>query len=147
MTQKSGSRTVQAALNAMKGFGVKSSVLEPPLSENIFVPIMKDEHMLDHLPLVEDASHPVQKKGIEGKGAPVHTNKFYANAFLGNQDQPIWTHPYHIWWGRGNVKDQFQTWGMNVGHIDEMDLIMPEPAGDVDVGSPLVLPVFYDTCY
>lgn len=115
---------------------VPATVLEAPLSEDIFVPIDpidKDEHknLLPYLPQVQQGHHPISKKGIRGKDAPINTNKFYANTFLRNQDQPVWTHPYHIWWGRGSTGNQFRTWGMNVGHIDEKDLVMSKGLGDV----------------
>ena len=50
------------------------------------------------------------------QNGPLSTNKFYANFFLGNQNQGVWTHPYSLTWskGRGNLK----SWGMAVSHID-----------------------------
>jgi endo-1,3(4)-beta-glucanase len=69
----------------------------------------------------------VPKTGIEDdEDRTLHTNKFYANAFLGNQDMPVWTHPYSVWWGKGHTQDgQFPTWGMNIGHIEEEMVVMP----------------------
>ena len=48
---------------------------------------------------------------------PISTNKFYANLFLGNQNQGAWTHPYSLTWskGGGNLK----SWGMAISHIDD----------------------------
>ncbi|KAK9367076.1 endo-1,3(4)-beta-glucanase [Lipomyces kononenkoae] len=33
---------------------------------------------------------------------PIQTNKFYANLFLGNQDQGVFMIPYVVWWNRGS---------------------------------------------
>jgi endo-1,3(4)-beta-glucanase len=61
----------------------------------------------------------------------MHTNKFYANAFLGQQNQPIWTHPYSIWWGKWILGvGMVQTWGMCITHIEERDLVF-EPGDPV----------------
>ncbi|KAJ8109157.1 hypothetical protein OPT61_g7667 [Boeremia exigua] len=91
----------------------------PP--DNIFVPIQADE-ILPQIPISNH--HPVPRTGIEDSDTrTLHTNSFYANAFLGGQNQPIWTHPYSLWWGKG-VQEQgtLQTWGINVGHVEEADL-------------------------
>lgn len=65
------------------------------------------------------------RKGIEdNEYAKLHTNSFYANAFLGEQNQPIWTHPYVLWWGKGGKEvGSFSTWGMNVGHSPIEDVV------------------------
>jgi endo-1,3(4)-beta-glucanase len=87
--------------------------------DNIFVPIAQD-NILPQIPI--GRHHPVPRTGIEDEDRPLHTNKFYANAFLGGQDHPVWTQPYSIWWGKGNCNGQFPTWGMIVGHVEEGDL-------------------------
>jgi endo-1,3(4)-beta-glucanase len=91
----------------------------PP--DNIFTPIQADA-ILPQIPIGDH--HPVPRKGIEDDHLrTLHTNKFYANAFLGEQNQPIWTHPYSIWWGKGSQEPgMLQTWGMNVSHVEESDL-------------------------
>lgn len=33
-------------------------------------------------------------------GRPIPTNKFYGNMMLGDQTNPVWTHPYSIWLSR-----------------------------------------------
>lgn len=89
----------------------------PP--DNIFVPIQADD-ILPQIPIGDH--HPVPRTGIEDeKDRTLHTNSFYANAFLGAQNQPVWTHPYSLWWGQGT--GTLQTWGMNVGHVEEVDLL------------------------
>lgn len=89
-------------------------------SDNIFVPIQPDD-IPGQIPI--HIKHPLPRTGIEDSDRPVQTNKFYANAFLGKQDQPVWTQPYFLWWGRGGSDPkQFPTWGMNVGHVQSEDL-------------------------
>lgn len=85
------------------------------------MPIQADD-ILPQIPISDH--HPVPRTGIEDNGdRPLHTNKFYANAFLGGQNQPIWTHPYFVWWGKGSQElGTLQTWGVNVGHVEEGDL-------------------------
>ncbi|OAL53731.1 endo-1,3(4)-beta-glucanase 1 precursor [Pyrenochaeta sp. DS3sAY3a] len=92
----------------------------PP--DNIFVPIQQD-NILAQIPI--GRNHPVPRKGVEDDdNRTMHTNKFYANAFLGNQNMPVWTHPYSIWWGKGwQEPGLLQTVGMNVVHSEEEDLV------------------------
>jgi endo-1,3(4)-beta-glucanase len=105
----------------------------PP--DNIFVPIQQDD-ILPQIPI--GRHHPVPLKGIEDDELrTLHTNSFYANSFLGEQNQPIWTHPYSIWWGKGwEGPGLVETWGMCVSHIEESDLVFGE-------GNPP--PVSFDT--
>jgi len=91
--------------------------------DNIFVPIAQDS-ILSQIPI--GMHHPVPRTGIEEKDRPLHTNKFYANTFLGGQGHPIWTQPYSIWWGKGSSEGQFPTRGMSVGHVEEGDLIIAD---------------------
>jgi endo-1,3(4)-beta-glucanase len=93
----------------------------PP--DNIFVPIQAD-NILPQVPI--GRHHPVPRKGVEdNEDRTMNTNKFYANAFLGDQNQPIWTHPYSVSWGKGWDEKEpglVKTWGMCVSHIEESDL-------------------------
>lgn len=91
----------------------------PP--DNIFVPIQQDS-ILPRIPI--GRHHPVLRKGVEDNDKrTMQTNKFYANAFLGNQNMPIWTHPYSMWWGKGWQEPELvQTYGMNIAHIEEGDV-------------------------
>lgn len=91
----------------------------PP--EDIFTPIQTDD-ILPQIPISNH--HPVPRTSIEDDDLrTLHTNSFYANAFLGNQDQPIWTHPYSMWWGKGaQDSGTLLTWGINVGQVEEADL-------------------------
>jgi endo-1,3(4)-beta-glucanase len=94
---------------------------EIPL-DNIFVPIQPDS-ILPQIPIGNH--HPVPRTGIEDDDLrTLHTNKFYANAFLGAQDQPITTYPYTLWWGKGSEEPGIlPTWGMNMSHVEESDLV------------------------
>ncbi|CAI6325853.1 unnamed protein product [Periconia digitata] len=92
----------------------------PPNTDNIFTPIQADD-ILSQIPI--SARHPVPRKGIEDDDDMVqvmHTNSFYANAFLGEQNRPIWTHPYVLWWGdrKGGIEAEgfIDSMGMCVGH-------------------------------
>lgn len=90
-------------------------------SDNIFVPIQQD-NILPQIPI--GRHHPVPRKGVEDDDKrTMHTNTFYANAFLGQQNAPIWTHPYTIWWGKGwQEPGLLQSYGMNIAHCDEADV-------------------------
>ncbi|KAF2110570.1 endo-1,3(4)-beta-glucanase 1 precursor [Lophiotrema nucula] len=104
-------------------FGWTNAPASAEPTNNIFTPIDSD-NILPQFPI--NLQHPLPRTSIEDdKDATIETNKFYANAFLNNQDQPIWTHPYHIWWGKGAGKagtETYPTWGMNIANIEEGDL-------------------------
>ncbi|KAI4207159.1 MAG: hypothetical protein LQ346_000737 [Caloplaca aetnensis] len=44
------------------------------------------------------------------------TSGFYANFFLGAQNQAVWTHPYSLTWSKGT--QNAKSWGMAISHID-----------------------------
>jgi endo-1,3(4)-beta-glucanase len=114
----------------------------PP--DNIFVPIQRDD-ILPQIPIGDH--HPVPRTGIEDDNLrTLHTNKFYANTFLGAQNQPITTHPYTIWWGKGaEEQGLLQTWGMNISHVEEGDLVYG-PGNPAKVGpKPYRYPVTDET--
>lgn len=48
--------------------------------------------------------------GVTNDGKPFETNKFYANLFLGNQEDPVWTYPY------GMFKFTNDYYGLAVSH-------------------------------
>ncbi|CAE6996173.1 Glycoside hydrolase family 81 protein [Pyrenophora teres f. teres] len=100
----------------------KSSDADEVPHDNIFTPIQADS-ILPQIPI--GRHHPVPRTGVEDDDRrTMHTNSFYANAFLGKQNQPIWTHPYSLWWGKGWMEaGQMQTWGMCVSHVEESDLV------------------------
>lgn len=59
--------------------------------------------------------HPVPRKGIQSQ-APLQTNKFYSNFFLGDQLGPTYTFPYSVQWAGG--KGASASWGMSCSHIE-----------------------------
>ncbi|TDZ38536.1 putative endo-1,3(4)-beta-glucanase [Colletotrichum spinosum] len=59
--------------------------------------------------------HPVPRKGITST-APLQTNKFYSNFFLGDQTAPTYTYPYGIAWGAG--RGAAASFGMTISHIE-----------------------------
>lgn len=61
------------------------------------------------------SDHPVPRKGITAN-APIQTNKFYANFFLGNQLSPTFTFPYSIAWAGGTGASG--SWGITISHIE-----------------------------
>jgi endo-1,3(4)-beta-glucanase len=82
-------------------------------SENIFQPVATDAP-----PAVISTrpDHPVPRLGIQPQQAPIGTNKFYANFFLGTQTAGTWTHPYSVAWSKGGGSSG--SWGMSIQHID-----------------------------
>ncbi|KHO01794.1 glycosyl hydrolase [Metarhizium album ARSEF 1941] len=60
--------------------------------------------------------HPVRRKGIQSQ-APLQTNKFYSNFFLGDQRGPSFTFPYSVAWAGG--KGGSTSWGMSCSHVEE----------------------------
>lgn len=66
--------------------------------------------------------HPVKRLGITGKSVPLETNKFYANLFLGNQNQPVWTHPYSVQWVKGGGRSK--SWGLAIVHIERSQIAL-----------------------
>ncbi|KAL8948670.1 MAG: hypothetical protein Q9222_005167 [Ikaeria aurantiellina] len=82
--------------------------------------------------------HPAPRKGISEQSTPKSTNKFYANLFLGNQTNSVWTQPYSLQWsqGGGNAK----SWGMGVSHI-EADQRVFGPNATVDPVEYFVNPI------
>ena len=69
--------------------------------------------------------HIVKKLNIVDGDVPIETNKFYGNWFLGNQNQPVWTHPYSLQWAKGTGN----TYGMAVQHVERNQFAWGE--GDV----------------
>ncbi|KAJ4346589.1 endo-1,3-beta glucanase [Didymosphaeria variabile] len=78
---------------------------------NVFVPMATDAPPPQ---VVSRGDHPIKKINIVDGDVPVYTNKFYANLFLGEQNFPVWTHPYSVAWAKGTG----DTWGMSVSHIE-----------------------------
>ncbi|KAI4139864.1 MAG: hypothetical protein LQ341_004055 [Variospora aurantia] len=80
------------------------------------------------------ADHPVPRLNIAQQSTPLSTNKFYANFFLGSQDQAVWTHPYSLAWSKGTQSSR--SWGMAVSQIDDNQRVFG-PRNNVVPGSPV----------
>jgi endo-1,3(4)-beta-glucanase len=74
--------------------------------------------------------HPVPRKGVASV-APIHTNKFYTNFFLGNQTDPTFTHPYSVHWAAG--KGPTGSYGLGISHIEDFQRVYgaTRPSGAV----------------
>ncbi|KAI0899246.1 glycoside hydrolase family 81 protein [Annulohypoxylon nitens] len=59
--------------------------------------------------------HPVARAGVIGP-APIGTNKFYANFFLGKQILPTFVHPYSVVWAQGQGASS--SWGLAISHTE-----------------------------
>ena len=62
-----------------------------------------------------EKDHPVPRTGILTQ-APLQTNKFFSNFFLGDQQAPTFTFPYSVAWAGG--KGASASWGMACSHIE-----------------------------
>ncbi|KAF4542219.1 Glycoside hydrolase family 81 [Lasiodiplodia theobromae] len=64
-------------------------------SSNLFVAVPGNASIPEQI--TPRAPHPQGFAGIENAGtSPIQTNKFYANMFLGQRNQSVWTHPYSV---------------------------------------------------
>ncbi|KAF3904902.1 hypothetical protein ABW20_dc0107779 [Dactylellina cionopaga] len=68
--------------------------------------------------------HPVDRLGVVNMdGMPVGTNKFWANAILGNGNLGVFTQPYQVW-----VNKDPALWGLAISHIDANQIVSgPDP--------------------
>lgn len=112
-----------------------------PAHRNVFQP------MIDEPPCISTREgHPVPRKGIcirqgliddphqppiipRSPPHPLQTNKFYANLFLGEQNNSVWTHPYSLCWAKGS--GNAQSWGVGISHIEREQIALgpPTPTG------------------
>lgn len=65
------------------------------------------------------SDHPVARLGVQQR-APISTNKFFQNFFLGSQSSTTVLHPYSVAWAKG--KGVAQSWGLAVSHIEAHQL-------------------------
>lgn len=95
-------------------------------SENIFQALSKDA---PPSVITSRPDHPVKRLGITPQEAPLSTNKFYANFFLGEQNHASWTHPYSMLWSKGGGSSK--SWGLAVTHIEAKQQVFgPDPNAD-----------------
>ncbi|WPH00242.1 Hypothetical protein R9X50_00306500 [Acrodontium crateriforme] len=98
-------------------------------ADNIFQPIATE---VPPAQISSRADHPVARLGIQSQSGALETNKFYANFFLGGQNQPTWTHPYSVGWSKG--QGSTKSWGLSVSHIERNQLYTGSAKKGVDAG-------------
>lgn len=72
---------------------------------------------------------------IEPDSAPIQTNKFYTNFFLGAQNTSVWTTPYSLTWANGINN----TYGMAVRHIERDQLAQDGNLTDPITDAPVTI--------
>ncbi|RPB29935.1 glycoside hydrolase [Terfezia boudieri ATCC MYA-4762] len=83
------------------------------------------------------SDHPVPRLSIPEKDMPLQTNKFYSNMYLSNQDRPVFTYPYSVWYSKGNILFSNCTrepFGLSMSHVDQNQRELG-PTGSVGSGS------------
>lgn len=75
------------------------------------------------------SDHPVSPLGVQQQTQRLQTNKFYANFFLGNQNEATWTHPYSVAWSAGS--GQVDSYGLAISHL-ERDQVQYGSPSNVD---------------
>lgn len=81
-------------------------------SSDIFEPIATDAPPSQ---FGQTSDHPVPRLGIQ-QSAPISTNSFFQNFFLGSQASATFLHPYSVAWAKG--QGVAQSWGLAISHID-----------------------------
>lgn len=64
--------------------------------------------------------------GVTNEGVPYETNKFFANLFLGDQTDMIWSYPYGMFWKKNEY------YGLAVQHTTKSDRVF----GSTDTNNP-----------
>ncbi|CCJ30282.1 unnamed protein product, partial [Pneumocystis jirovecii] len=107
--------STEKTLTPTKTVPDKRSTISPDIYKpiNVFQPITERPP----LSIFENVTHPLQPKSIfDGDlTKPIHTNKFYANFFLGTQEFPTYLDPYVVTWVPGNYS------GITVSHVFASD--------------------------
>jgi endo-1,3(4)-beta-glucanase len=115
--------SVPSSISSPSQFSLETATYDN--MSNIFIKI-DDDPPPKNIPRVPN--HPLERKGIAKETiTPIETNKFYANFFLGNQGQSVWTHPYSLQWSKGS--GNAQSWGLSISHIDRSQIAI-EPEKD-----------------
>ena len=84
------------------------------------------------------STHPAPRLSIAEKDKPFETNKFYSNLYLGQQDRPVFSYPYSVWWSKGNPDPVNNTlrepFGLSISHVDQDQRVFG-PTGSVGSGN------------
>lgn len=59
--------------------------------------------------------------GIANFSKPIQTNKFYANLFLGNQEQSAFPFPFSVRWLKGG-NSNIGAFGLGISHVVKDDI-------------------------
>lgn len=117
LTPTSASSMSATQISQSTTLSVTSTSSTVATSDNVFVAIASDPPP----PQISSRSdHPVPQLGITKQSGAYETNKFYANFFLGKQNNPIWTHPYSVTWSQGGGTTS--SWGLAISHIERSQL-------------------------
>ena len=98
-------------------------------ADNIFQAIATDAPPAQ---ISSRSDHPVPRLGIQQQQQRLQTNKFYANFFLGDQEEATWTHPYSVAWSAGS--GQVASYGLAISHIERSQVQYGAPTS-VDAGN------------
>ncbi|CAI6335230.1 unnamed protein product [Periconia digitata] len=107
--------TPQTSLSPIQSTLVPEPTSQLKVEGNIFVPMASDAPPQQ---ITSRGDHAVKKLNIVDQDSPIGTNKFYANLFLGNQNNPVWTQPYALAWTKGTGN----TYGISVTHTERDQL-------------------------
>lgn len=78
---------------------------------------------------------------LHNDGMPVETNKFYGNMLIGSQTNPIWTHPYSLWWSKDSP-----FLGIAVAHIKASQRVFGPGAPPQYFFNPIGIKSFVFSC-
>ncbi|KAF8421008.1 glycoside hydrolase family 81 protein [Tirmania nivea] len=95
------------------------------------------------------SNHPVPRLSIPEKDKPFQTNKFYSNMYLDNQDRPVFTYPYSVWYSKGNVlfsNGTREPFGLSMSHVDQSQRKFG-PTGSVGSGSTGAIESYLNTLW
>ncbi|KAI8963203.1 glycoside hydrolase family 81 protein [Daldinia sp. FL1419] len=115
-----------------------TSIMSPAAtSSNIFGTPIATSAPAPSFPVQKE--HPVSRKGIKDGSAPIGTNKFYANFFLGNQTSPTFVHPYSVVWAHGQGASS--SWGLAISHIEAHQMVYGQVSKETGAAKYFLSPV------
>lgn len=127
--ETSGHNTQNPLITSM--IASPTSIIEPSSTTLVQAPLDTMASAADDIfaaPIATDAppfpqrsDHPAPRLGIQ-QTAPISTNKFFQNLFLGTQASGAWLHPYSIAWAKGSGVTG--SWGVAISHIDSNQLAL-----------------------
>ncbi|KAI1943188.1 endo-1,3-beta glucanase [Ophidiomyces ophidiicola] len=91
------------------------------MGQNVFLPVSDGRVPLS---IPKRGDHPIKPNHIINPTAPISTNKFFANFFLGNQQEYTFTLPYSVGWSKGT--GPANSYGMAISHVDANQRVLGE---------------------